>query len=628
MTTQPATDPPPRGRLRPRSPGREALGRAWARWSALVTQGVLLVSRAEPVYALAGPIFEKELRVSGTRVRTYILRFVYVGVLGLLVGMVWLGAVTIPSLTQPRVAYAYAMPEAGKAVQAIVIWFLFSTLQLIAVPMLSTSISDEIYHRTLGVLMTTPITSLQIVAGKLLGKWSQLALLAAMSLPVLLVVRALGGVPWGFVVAGLSITLVTALVAGAISLFFSIGAPSAVVVILQTLVAMAVLFVLPPIAWPGAFAFKAGAGAAAWFVGHTNPYVALYLVTSEMTSPAAGASTFAWWMHCLEMLALAAALVGVSVLLVRLSGLRQLAGAPAGWSATIGLGSRAGRPGRVRRIWGSPVAWRAIQTRLIRVRPLAVLGWIGGLAAMTATYFIFARYGMLGDLGLQFTYCLVLGLIGLVWTAALAATGIAGEKEAGTWPLLLVTPLEGRQIITGKALGVFRRCLPPWILLGFHVAIFSMVGLLNPTMLIHVGMLVAGVVGLLTGTGLFFGTCFRRTWAAVTMNLGFCLFFWLFLPVGVCFVMLVVGVVLSLQFTPLLVYVSTHPITQLVVLVDATGGVGNASKGLGDLAYDWPVGGAGFIGTTAVIFGTAGAQIAVGWAFALWASSRVRRSVF
>jgi len=33
--------------------------------------------------------------------------------------------------------------------------------------MLSTSISDEIYHKTLGVLMTTPINSFQIVAGKL-----------------------------------------------------------------------------------------------------------------------------------------------------------------------------------------------------------------------------------------------------------------------------------------------------------------------------------------------------------------------------------------------------------------------------------------------------------------------------
>ena len=58
------------------------------------------------------------------------------------------------------------MASVGQAIITAVLWFQFLTSQVIAIVMLSTSISDEIYKRTLGTLMTTPIRSFQIVVGQ------------------------------------------------------------------------------------------------------------------------------------------------------------------------------------------------------------------------------------------------------------------------------------------------------------------------------------------------------------------------------------------------------------------------------------------------------------------------------
>jgi ABC-2 type transport system permease protein len=154
-----------------------------------------------------GPIFDKELRVSSRRQKNYTLRFVYIILLTIFLALAWLNAVQyIGSSTLNLVA---RMADAGKTVIRMIIWFQFIVTQCIAVIMLSTSISDEIYNRTLGVLMTTPISSFQIVMGKLFSKLLQVMLLLAISLPLLAIVRVFGGVPWNYVVSSLCITLTT-----------------------------------------------------------------------------------------------------------------------------------------------------------------------------------------------------------------------------------------------------------------------------------------------------------------------------------------------------------------------------------------------------------------------------------
>ena len=143
-----------------------------------MTHSLSLIFRWLSPLCLTGPIFDKELRVSSRRRRNYVLRFVYLLLLLTFIGIVWVNLdfkVSSPAQMSRR------MSEAGTQVTCMIVVFQFVVLQLLAITMLSTAISDEISHKTLGVLMTTPITSLHIVLGKLLSRCFQFVSMAAIT---------------------------------------------------------------------------------------------------------------------------------------------------------------------------------------------------------------------------------------------------------------------------------------------------------------------------------------------------------------------------------------------------------------------------------------------------------------
>ncbi|MHC4354122.1 MAG: ABC transporter permease subunit, partial [Planctomycetota bacterium] len=145
-------------------------------------------SRLARLSWLAGPIFEKELRVSSRRKRNYALRSGYLLLLTVLIASAWLRTAVTGS--GGSIAYTISrMGELGKNLILTITWFQFFAAQLVAVVMLSSSISDEIRRGTLDVLMTTPVNSFQVVAGKLLSSLLQLTLLLAISLPLLAILR-------------------------------------------------------------------------------------------------------------------------------------------------------------------------------------------------------------------------------------------------------------------------------------------------------------------------------------------------------------------------------------------------------------------------------------------------------
>ena len=210
-------------------------------------------------------------------------------------------------------------------------------LQLIAVVMLSTSISDEIYHKTLGLLMTTPITSFQIVSGKLLSKLLQLFLLLAISFPLLAILRVFGGVPWDYVISSFCITFTAVLFAGSLSLYFSISSRYAYVVILKTVFVLAILYLFIP--------YLVGYGFVSYashnpedlsiiteivsVITFSNPFLFMFLNTSRAIGT--GCSSHLLWLglwpvHCAVMLFLTFLVLIRSVKVVRRVALRQATG--------------------------------------------------------------------------------------------------------------------------------------------------------------------------------------------------------------------------------------------------------------------------------------------------------------
>ncbi len=581
---------------------------------------------------LTGPIFEKELRVSSRRRRNYVLRFAYLVLLTIFLVLFWLRCV--PSRGS-GLYQSSRMAEAGKIIIAFIIWFQFVSTQFVAGIMLSTSISDEIYNCTLGLLMTTPVNSFQIVIGKLFSKLLQLILLLAISLPILAIVRVFGGVPWGYIVSGLCVTLTTVLFVGSVSMFFSIFSRRAYVVIILTVLTLGTLFALLPIL-AAMFLHSVDVSEIEFFsaLSYVNPYLLLAFDTDRMMSPRMGGwPALSWAVHCVIMLAASALLLLLSVFMVRGVALRQAIG-------ELGTSSR-GRRRRSntkavptgsehrefapppRRVKGPAVLWKELRSPVFGRRKIAVLITIAvGLILLFVTYGFFADENALDDEWVHILYTEIFLALGILFTIILPATCITSEKESRSWPLLLATTLSDWQILFGKFAGVLRRCAPVWAVLFGHIMLFTLAGVIHPLATVQMGILVAWIVVFLSGTGLYFSVRFKRTTTAVMMNFGVAALIWALLP----FVITLIGIIVT-DFHDVRVfcelYWDTNPFVHAVVIIDATA----RSGGLG--RYDWLEVGARDVSEATIwmLFCMLG-HMFLGLLFAWRAKCRFRRNVF
>jgi len=496
---------------------------------------------------LFGPIFEKELRVSSRRKRNYVLRSVYIASLTVFLVVAWLQKAQYVSSSGLYMSSRLA--AAGKLIIVTIVWFQFCITQVLAVIMLSTAIGEEIYLRTLGVLMTTPITGLQIVLGKLFSKLLQLILLLAISLPLLAIVRVFGGVPWDYIISSLCITLTTIIFYGSLSLFFSIFNRRAYVVIILTGLVLAVLFglllflymlIFSVFPWGIPWSRQADASITIFF--HLNPYMMLALNTDVMLNPGlAGRVSSSWPLHCVIMLAASSVILFVSVLLIRkiaLAGafgfpniLRRLLNPPDVDSVKSKVSSESS--GQIRLIKGPPVVWKELKSRVSSRERLFVAVIIGLELALIVAMYLFP---VVEDIfGAQKTYmlyiCIFIGL-GLLTVTIFPVVSITSEKEAKTLPLLLVTPLSGWQILTGKFVGVLRRSLFVWLLLFVYIGLFWLFEYVGVSLfaIVQMAVIVAGSVVFLCGTGFYFGSRFRRTSAAVVTNFILAVLVWGIIP--------------------------------------------------------------------------------------------------
>ncbi len=550
---------------------------------------------------LTGPIFDKELRVSSRRKRNYALRFVYLLLGTVFLALTWI--VMVKEMGRYRSAYSISrMAEAGMIITACIVWFQFFALQLVAVVMLSTAISDEVYHKTLAVLMTTPINSFQIVMGKLFSKLLQLLLLLGLSLPLLAIVRVLGGVPWEFLISSTCITLTAILFAASVSMFFSIHNRRAYVVILKTLFVGGVLYALIPFLlfvtyhklinrrFEEEFLFT---------ILHANPFGALSVRSAVMMNPPGRLPFFSWSLHCLIMLVGSGVVLGLCVWRVRKVALMQATGAAgqfisrrkarkAAKAAKSGESPTPNEPvtGRIRRVWGSGMLWKELQKPLARKRMKAILWGAAVAVVILITYAAVAVEEDLDDEGVHICYvCAYLGFAAL-GTMMLSASAITSEKESRCWGILMGSPVGEWEILGAKALGVLRRSLPFWLPLIFHVLIFSLIGFIHPVAILQLGMLSIYLLVFFTGTGLYFSARFKRTTTAVVMSFVLMATLWGVLPALGGF--LDEGLRIrpfGSRYMTAAVFYSPNPVVQGATITDATADDRRKRKGL---RYYWP----------------------------------------
>jgi len=492
---------------------------------------------------LTGPIFDKELRVSSRRKRNFSLRCGYIILLGVFVLSTWYSTVVLRS-SGSAVYQISRLSQAGKNIITSIVWFQFVVAQLVAIVMLSSSVSDEIRSGTLSVLMTTPINSFQIVTGKLLSKLLQLTLLLAISLPLLAIIRVFGGVPWDYIVASVCITLTAAVLAGALSLLLSMTYRYAHTVILVAIMVYLVVFgVLPGLfnllAVKGIFIFDRQVTQS--IIALTNPFWAFAATNAMLLIRSGVPKFFSWPVHCLIMLAVTAVLITISVWRVRKAALCEAFGQSGKlWSGRALRRKGSGNidntgsqspAGSIKPVTGQPIVWKEMRKGFVGrgKGDIAISVLLIGTFVTTVVLLLFSS-----KRNIILPYYFVSGfyLVVMIRLAVFSAGGIAAEKEARTWPVLLATPLEDKEIVRGKAIAAFRRNIPLLLLYfvllcAMYIRLYSLGSLAGSDgllqILVSLALVASGIVCsvlFVIGSGSYFGVRLKTTTAAVAATAG------------------------------------------------------------------------------------------------------------
>jgi ABC-type transport system involved in multi-copper enzyme maturation permease subunit len=592
----------------------------------MTTALINYVSKFLSLSWLTGPIFDKELRVSSRRKRNYAIRSAYLSLFTIILVFVWLEEVRYHGSAAYRIS---RMARAGQSITLFIVWFQFCATQLIAIIMLSTSISDEIDKRTLGLLMTTPINSFQIVMGKLFSKLLQIVLLLAISLPLLAIVRIFGGVPWDYIISSLCITLVTIIFVSSLSMFFSIYFQKAYTVIIMTILSLGVLFALLPFLCIMMLKDMMEDDKLISIIFHANPYGIMMFNTIVMENPRnLGRIFYSWPLHCALMLVSSIVLLLVSIIKVRKVALCQALGQLDRFfikkSTKHAVESRPANS-TIRPVGRLAFLWKELRTPMFgRSKVTAIIVIFTSLILLLITYVLIANEDGLDNQEVQASYLAILGCVGMLFAITLPAASITSEKESRCWPLILTTTLSDWQILLGKIIGTLRRCAPAWFLMFGHLILFTFVGFIHPIALIHIPVLVAWVIIFFLGTGLYFSSRFKHTTSAVIMNFAFAAVIWGLVPL----LMFTYAVMTRTSDNYAESYMNINPLVQGVVILEGSCGKTRARKSAADLNYYWARGRKNAIESTNFLLCSMLGYTVIGSLFAWRAKCRFRRNIF
>jgi ABC-type Na+ efflux pump permease subunit len=458
------------------------------------------------------PVLDKEFRVLSRRRHTYVTRSAF---LLFLAGLLWVHwELMIRQAQRAEMAGANWMNMVSRFVTVQVMGFLFLGMQLLAVILLSSSLSEERQHRRLDVLRCTPLSHGQIVSGKLVSRVLQLFLLLAMSLPVFGIIRAWGGISMAYLAHAMAVTGLTCLFAAVLSAWLSLYLVRPVHVVLCALVVLVGLFSLQIL---GVFSVSVQA-----VLLVTNPYAVMDALGTHLTHPGPNAPfppdllQFYGVMAGLIVLFLALAAGGLT--LIR-PGQDPVGPAQRVFRHTLGVNRRRG----VRL-----VAW--LDLRFYQGLWLSHLMTALGLGLPLMVLFaVGARIQwQRGILRVRELCIPALYFIVLVRTVTTATTSIGREKEGRSWAGLLLTPLSNRQILYGKAWVILATHAMGWLILLATLILFSRamsrVGwFMNPhlnsyRLLLAICQMI-GYGSFAVGVSLFWAVRLRRSLTALVMSL-------------------------------------------------------------------------------------------------------------
>lgn len=340
------------------------------------------------------------------------------------------------------------------------------------------AIAQEADPKTWDILLTTPMSSTQIVLGNLLGRLFFILALLFSSLPLFAITQYFGGVPGTSIFGSYLIAACAAVLVGASAIALSVsrlvGRRAVFTFYVAVVSYLALTYAIDAVRFGGA--------TVSWMTA-VNPFLSLRALLDPSGYPRAPVGTHsglaAWFLEspvttwCVLSSGLATVLMGVSIVTVRLGGFVAITGGvgaaagggPAPWYRRIlGLGAAGAESRPARYVWHNPIAWREAASRNFTLwRILARWSFVfAGLAFGIGLVVAYHRGAFApGDFRTIILYTVVSEFAVITLIALnMSATSISREREDGTLDLLLTTPITQRSYLAGKQAGIIAYLLP------------------------------------------------------------------------------------------------------------------------------------------------------------------------
>lgn len=336
----------------------------------------------------------------------------------------------------------------------------------------ASAITQERDAKTFNILLSTPLSSAQIVLGSLMSRLYFVIMLLLSGLPIFVMTMVYGGVTARQVVGSFLLCAATAFITGALAILVAMMGVGTRRTIFSFYLVIA-LYLLAgyllaqwPRTWVGVAPASVSGTRMSWLAS-LNPFLALEVALNVVRAPAieqlGGRSSLAAYalayplaMYVIWTLLASVVLVILSVFFVR----RGSKIGEATWMGSFFDRFRRGVPGErsrtPRTVWANPVAWREATTRAASG---ALIRWaiiIGGIVASAVVFLDYLNGGMPRVEVPQWLagITVIQVAVALLIAANTAATSMTKEKESKTMELLLTTPVTPKYILWGKLRGL------------------------------------------------------------------------------------------------------------------------------------------------------------------------------
>ncbi len=408
------------------------------------------------------------------------------------------------------------------------------------------AITQERDAQTFNILLSTPLTSAQIVFGSLMSRLYFVIMLLIAGLPIFLMTMVYGGVTTVQVFESFALCAATAWLTGALAIFVAmtrVGTRSTIFSF-YLLIALYLLSLYLLGQWSATWVAAAPAnlsGQKMSWLTPLHPFLALDVALNRVQPPTFGqlaergslvryalaypSAAYVVWTSLLALL-----LTAASIFFVRRG---AKTGEPTLFRhvrALVGRSSPGERRRQPRNVWHNPVAWREAKTR---AGGSAVLRWtlIGaGLVGLLFLFVIHVNGGMSADDARRWLAWIIIVqfAIAVLIATNTAATSMTKERESKTMDLLLTTPLTSKYILWGKLRGLVSFSLP--LLLGpvAFLIVFGVYGLRRsdapPAVWIETGVVLGVLLIIYTAcacvVGLRISLVSRKNVSAVMYSVG------------------------------------------------------------------------------------------------------------